>query len=969
MSSTISKSLFVLSNNGMDNYKENKADLFNDLNQLLSYYQRKENLVLTEKKITCVLYILYLYSLKNFYPEKEEKTTLLRGQLSLTYIVSEYMKERALVVDLKQIDKEFEKKYDLINSYPFSLKSSSQGVNFNFVYFGYKLKGKIDSLMISYIDKIAGVNNDEDFVLADNMLHEFTTNLSSLSMSSDKVEELFLISLKENKQEDIFFKFIEDNFYLLLDEKNRKLKRKILKLLFYGINIYNNNVNRCVSYINKLVREDIDFESDVDKINFFTDKIDYHAFTDFKDKIISIIYLTAFGEDEYDYQQIDLIAIPNITDMINEIDSTIVYVKVKEGDKVIKNIVLLKNQEIKESIIKVSETELLRKNFEGLKEKYKTENVSVDIHNNNHIDHKDLRQMNRKLKEEGFVLFSEFDFKMKDDSLSYKLKKLKELPKGPLKNLTTLEETVKFIRKAVKEFSLNKITLNNIDSLFSFVSVKDRSIKSIYEIKENLLENKEEDRKSISSIISPNIINPIYLYVSSELLRTYPSITLISSDSIHNTNFSFKLLIRDFKGKDNFSNKGFNQLTSFLNDRLADSRSNVNFVVDIRENNGRKIDRLTKLFLDSLKDNLRVVFLKNYRKKNLKQIEEEINGKKMDFGSYTKRRFIPVYSDRQDEVKIFSFVENDCLTVQITKIDEDFKGKVNFSLKSYYRYLKKNGLVDDKLDLYISQDNSNNDSTVLYNIFDLTHNQFSCNLNSDCLIYYFSVLDKQSLEKVKIRYKNFREQFWKTNNFNLNYNQIKRFLNKLKKIKRTGMNLTEERILREFSNLLTTFSIDTFTDLKKLFLLKQIRKKKSIFQLFITMLKILEKNYNSQFGFSKKNIETLLSSFYLDKIVVLTPEYGEFMKVGGLAVMIEDLINEMLRFKEEFITIIPYYNVDKKKNENYLIKKGTKYLFNITVSLHNTNYEIGVHELKREGITFYFLHNVYLFPIIYQKVG
>ena len=93
------------------------------------------------------------------------------------------------------------------------------------------------------------------------------------------------------------------------------------------------------------------------------------------------------------------------------------------------------------------------------------------------------------------------------------------------------------------------------------------------------------------------------------------------------------------------------------------------------------------------------------------------------------------------------------------------------------------------------------------------------------------------------------------------------------------------------------------------------------------------------------------------------------MKVGGLAVMIEDLINEMVNYDEEFVVIIPYYNIDKKKNHNYLLTKGAKYLFNITVSLHNIDYQIGIHELKRDKITFYFLHNVYLFPAIYPNVS
>jgi len=34
----------------------------------------------------------------------------------------------------------------------------------------------------------------------------------------------------------------------------------------------------------------------------------------------------------------------------------------------------------------------------------------------------------------------------------------------------------------------------------------------------------------------------------------------------------------------------------------------------------------------------------------------------------------------------------------------------------------------------------------------------------------------------------------------------------------------------------------------------------------------------------------------LNEVAVLTPEYGKFMKIGGLAVIIEDLCEEISRF-------------------------------------------------------------------------
>ena len=45
-------------------------------------------------------------------------------------------------------------------------------------------------------------------------------------------------------------------------------------------------------------------------------------------------------------------------------------------------------------------------------------------------------------------------------------------------------------------------------------------------------------------------------------------------------------------------------------------------------------------------------------------------------------------------------------------------------------------------------------------------------------------------------------------------------------------------------------------------------------------------------------------------MAVLTPEYGKFLKTGGLAVIIEDLVEEISLYDVDFTVIIPYFNVN-----------------------------------------------------------
>lgn len=69
----------------------------------------------------------------------------------------------------------------------------------------------------------------------------------------------------------------------------------------------------------------------------------------------------------------------------------------------------------------------------------------------------------------------------------------------------------------------------------------------------------------------------------------------------------------------------------------------------------------------------------------------------------------------------------------------------------------------------------------------------------------------------------------------------------------------------------------------------------------------------------------------LKTIMVITPEYGEFAKVGGLAVMIEDLCNGFVKLNEKIIVIMPYYNRDWAGKFDYLKEKGAEFVKTIKV--------------------------------------
>ena len=58
------------------------------------------------------------------------------------------------------------------------------------------------------------------------------------------------------------------------------------------------------------------------------------------------------------------------------------------------------------------------------------------------------------------------------------------------------------------------------------------------------------------------------------------------------------------------------------------------------------------------------------------------------------------------------------------------------------------------------------------------------------------------------------------------------------------------------------------------------------------------------------NTSEFLKENKLKSVAVLTPEYGKFLKTGGLAVIIEDLVEEISLYDVDFTVIIPYFNVN-----------------------------------------------------------
>lgn len=112
----------------------------------------------------------------------------------------------------------------------------------------------------------------------------------------------------------------------------------------------------------------------------------------------------------------------------------------------------------------------------------------------------------------------------------------------------------------------------------------------------------------------------------------------------------------------------------------------------------------------------------------------------------------------------------------------------------------------------------------------------------------------------------------------------------------------------------------------------------------------------------------ILGKNKMGPLVFVTPEYGKYCKVGGIAVMANDLCKTLAQFGEEVIVIMPYYNANGKGETSYLDQFGVKYKKNIDIYLKD-HHEFGVHYVEDEGVKIYLLHNPHIYPLVYANLG
>jgi hypothetical protein len=287
---------------------------------------------------------------------------------------------------------------------------------------------------------------------------------------------------------------------------------------------------------------------------------------------------------------------------------------------------------------------------------------------------------------------------------------------------------------------------------------------------------------------------------------------------------------------------------------------------------------------------------------------------------------------------------------------------IKVSLVQVYRFLKT-AIGDNQIDNWALLMKSENRSVHL-NLYETLRNPMSFRFSQPKFVCELEIVPKSKIKAENIVVKKNETSVSRPD---YRFIAIKIFLTRFKKDPQAAQNL----LLAKFTKMLAALGVRSLAFVQSLFQLHQVSGSKKNYDIFMLMFTHLSANfqeYGPRLQVKAEDVQTHLEAAKLRPIGVITPEYGEFVKVGGLAVMIEDLCNGLAAEGETITVVMPYYDKDKSGQGNYLQAKGASYSHNITVSSRFINYEIGVHRLSRGPITFYFLHNAWVFPSIYQTV-
>lgn len=805
---------------------------------------------------------------------------------------------------------------------------------------------------------------------------EAINRLEKSDLSSfDEIKVFFMDSLTSTKKAIEFINFLESHLIFFLKKSNGTFLKKIVKYLFLAINVYKEQAFQAAfDLLSKFLTKDIFAQTNAKKL-FLLDLNNIKNITNLgEDKVCLLMFPCLNTSQTKRKCCFHMVVSGQIFKVLSENTLDFCQITVLNKDlKVEAQYNYFKEKDKTRDIIAISGKEMNKEEIEQ-ETKITNNNLLVKILDDPTVCKSSLLEISHLLDKNNNKLFWKLSFKK---LVIRNNEKCSEFGGKKIESQMLTYKTLKFLKKlifrTIKKYGISGIMIGNFLNCLEIKRLEYQQFSNMSQFKEKLEECKENEKlKPI--LLNSDIVGPFYLAILRKLQLQIPGFQFFSSELPNLSKIGFKYLLQPFS-KTQIEKAQFYNLMNFLNNSLEMTLRNRNIfenaMMSQKHSENPFKEALLKKFYQFIRDKLPfyVVSKKDdifFRKMStdLSSIENQHKIQSFDQPVYYFSLNIQE-SSHNNSIIGCAIVAKNRIMIFLEKFFEIENADCLFkiSLINIYQYLKQLYPKEQRHRLQLSIEGKNN--TLYFNFYEFFKNPLRLQFQTPKFFYDIEIHEPKIISKEKII---FNSHFTQNGKNDVNYYVIKNCLFCFKNSVQTNL----EKSLKKFVKIFKEFKIQNLENLSQLFKLRQIFERKKNYEIFTILLKSLIDQYDlfqNELLISKQDLVSFFNSLKINKIGVITPEYGEFVKVGGLGVMIEDLCNGLAAEGEQMIVVLPYYNQNKSGNTNYLSSKKVQFLFSMIVSSRYENYNIGVHCLVRNNITFYFLHHYYLFPVIYTSVG
>lgn len=940
-------------------------------NMLLSHYQMKLNRILDEGTSQAILYFHWIWCR---FVERPEHQTI--PEIDVHAALKELAKGQGLKLILNEAEiQSLVLRNDIILS--FEASDNSFKLDVNKFCAGLDLKGEIDShlfwLIKSHwisidhrqIDRTTSFLEDDQIDYA-----SFWKTFDHFQITSERLDALFFALLKNESSE--FLDFIEKNIYSFFLKRNKLVRVLAMDLLTRSLTFLKYerhckasllldcllNKSRLMSLSSPKVpieKYDSFIRSDV-IINSPVLFISYPVYL--KGRYSRVI------ERAFDPNHVDIFA--------NTLLQGVIQLSLCDRHlNVHRRINLMNVPPLHRNIIALNQVDVEGKDLENSLLVHQA--FCVKFSNSHIIDSDFLKSLSAKLKTHNKSFYLQLSIaKLKSVATDDPEHTFFGQLANPKYSIESLLKLSKWLVCMLKEINLSGIIIENVAHNFTtldFATFNSTNAHSISKEHMRLMPSKSID----TLFADQNFLNPFCGHLFLKLISRFPRLHFVTSEAKQVMASGGKYLV-DFYDREYFNNDNIRNFVNYLNshfrlDGMLNSED-LSIIVKKRKSKNPAKNAMLNKFYAFIESKFCLANLsKNNNHSELRQLSQlNIHSTPLSVMSAPYFIYMPVII-LADSVQYHNEIIAG-VTFTGKKLVLYFEPvfphpakeiTIRISLRGVYRDMKCIPAFREVIDNFLAFDKF--EGATYHSVYEFLNSEFELQVKDQEIRLSFSIVDSAEPLAHEIVWQ--KCKLFDDKKGDLRLLQIRDFFKLLNKGK-----FSEEDILQNFIMLLDDLGVNSPKRFSRLLHLPQIKNHSNRIHILLFLLqkiKLAKPKVDVTRTSTNSQIKEMIDSQHLNTIAVITPEFGQFVKVGGLAVMIEDLVFGLAAQKERLVVFLPLYH-DNGKCEEVIAKFSLKQCPTIEVGPASQTVELEVFTTTINEVNFVLFKNQEIFPKIYSNV-